>query len=105
MEEGVGVPGLAWWDSGSPEPQVGWLARRKTKQRGRGAWAWGLGNLERPPFLLFLSLQLLWSPWSPLGQGGSCLPRRLGSLASYSAATASRKLLCKPWGMEVQSEE
>ncbi|EFB18907.1 hypothetical protein PANDA_019179, partial [Ailuropoda melanoleuca] len=49
--------------------------------------------------------QLLWSPWSPLGQGGSCLPRRLGSLASYSAATASRKLLCKPWGMEVQSEE
>uniref|UniRef100_A0A452UDU0 Inhibitor of CDK, cyclin A1 interacting protein 1 n=1 Tax=Ursus maritimus TaxID=29073 RepID=A0A452UDU0_URSMA len=49
--------------------------------------------------------QLLWSPWSPLGQGGSCLPRRLGSLASYSSAPASRKLLCKPWGMQVQSEE
>ncbi|XP_077923923.1 protein INCA1 isoform X4 [Halichoerus grypus] len=49
--------------------------------------------------------QLLWSPWSPLGHGGSCLPRRLGSLASFSAVTASRKLLCKPWGMEVQSEE
>ncbi|XP_025720102.2 protein INCA1 [Callorhinus ursinus] len=50
--------------------------------------------------------QLLWSPWSPLGRGGgSCLPRRLGSLASFSAVTASRKLLCKPWGMEVQSEE
>lgn len=49
--------------------------------------------------------QLLWSPWSPLGQGGTCLPGRLGSLASYSAATASRTLLCKPWGLEVQSEE
>ncbi|XP_022380442.1 protein INCA1 isoform X2 [Enhydra lutris kenyoni] len=49
--------------------------------------------------------QLLWSPWSPLAQGGSCLPRRLGSLASYSAVRASRTLLCKPWGMEVRSEE
>ncbi|XP_044104813.1 protein INCA1 isoform X1 [Neovison vison] len=49
--------------------------------------------------------QLLWSPWSPLAQGGSCLPRRLGSLASSSAVGASRTLLCKPWGMEVRSEE
>ncbi|XP_032695866.1 protein INCA1 [Lontra canadensis] len=49
--------------------------------------------------------QLLWSPWSPLAQGGSCFPRRLGSLASYSAVRASRTLLCKPWGMEVRSEE
>lgn len=77
---------------------------RNKAQRGGGAWAWGLGSPERQPFS-FSTLQLLWSPWSPLDQGGSCLPRRLGSLASYSAVGASRTLLCKPWGMEVRSEE
>lgn len=105
MEEGAGA---AWsCEEGQREAGApGWVAgleRNKTERLG-GAWAWGLGSPERPPFP-FSSLQLLWSPWSPLGHGGSCLPRRLGSLASFSAVTASRKLLCKPWGMEVQSEE
>ncbi|XP_053068586.1 protein INCA1 isoform X2 [Acinonyx jubatus] len=50
--------------------------------------------------------QLLWSPWSPLGLGGgSGVPRRLGSLASYSAVPAGRNRLRSPWGMEVQSAE
>ncbi|XP_048966061.1 protein INCA1 isoform X4 [Canis lupus dingo] len=49
--------------------------------------------------------QLVWSPWSPRGQGGSCLPGRLGSLASCTAVTASRQPLCNPWGTAVQSEE
>uniref|UniRef100_A0A8C8XP59 Inhibitor of CDK, cyclin A1 interacting protein 1 n=1 Tax=Panthera leo TaxID=9689 RepID=A0A8C8XP59_PANLE len=59
------------------------------------------------PFLsqLLSSLQLLWSPWSPLGLGGSGVPRRLGSLASYSAVPAGRNRLRSPWVMEVQSAE
>ncbi|XP_047613336.1 protein INCA1 isoform X2 [Phacochoerus africanus] len=49
--------------------------------------------------------QLLWSPWSPLGQEGSCLSRGLSSLASFSTATASRDPVCSRWGMELWSEE
>ncbi|XP_077602766.1 protein INCA1 isoform X2 [Crocuta crocuta] len=49
--------------------------------------------------------QLLWSPWSPLGQGGAGVPRRLGSLASYSTVPAASNRLHAPWGAEVQSEE
>ncbi|XP_013836715.1 protein INCA1 isoform X1 [Sus scrofa] len=49
--------------------------------------------------------QLLWSPWSPLGQERSCLSRGLSSLASFSTATASRDPVCSRWGMELWSEE
>nr|XP_019570663.1 PREDICTED: protein INCA1 isoform X2 [Rhinolophus sinicus]XP_019570664.1 PREDICTED: protein INCA1 isoform X2 [Rhinolophus sinicus] len=49
--------------------------------------------------------QLLWSPWSPLGQEGSCLSRQLSSLPHYSSVTASRNPLYNLWGMKLQSEE
>ncbi|XP_057570349.1 LOW QUALITY PROTEIN: protein INCA1 [Hippopotamus amphibius kiboko] len=49
--------------------------------------------------------QLLWSPWSPLGQERSCLSGRLSSLASFSTVTASRNPLYNPWGVELRSEE
>lgn len=49
--------------------------------------------------------QLLWSPWSPLVQEGSCLSRQLSSLPPYSTATASRNPRYSTWGMELQSEE
>uniref|UniRef100_A0A8C9CVK7 Inhibitor of CDK, cyclin A1 interacting protein 1 n=1 Tax=Phocoena sinus TaxID=42100 RepID=A0A8C9CVK7_PHOSS len=49
--------------------------------------------------------RLLWSPWSPLGQEGSCLSGRPSSLGSFSTATASRDPLYNPWGLEWQSEE
>nr|XP_045372404.1 protein INCA1 isoform X2 [Camelus bactrianus] len=60
---------------------------------------------EEDHFLTTGRAQLLWSPWSPLGQEGSCLSRQLGSLASFSTVTASRNPLYNPWGMELQSEE
>ncbi|XP_064127712.1 protein INCA1 [Loxodonta africana] len=49
--------------------------------------------------------QLLWSPWSPLGQEESCLSRGPSFLASYSTVTASRRPLYGPWRMEFESEE
>ncbi|XP_053424183.1 protein INCA1 [Nycticebus coucang] len=48
--------------------------------------------------------QLLWSPWSPLGQK-ACPSRGLHSLASFSTVTASRNPLYNPWGTELASEE
>ncbi|XP_073091070.1 protein INCA1 isoform X3 [Manis javanica] len=48
--------------------------------------------------------QLLWSPWSPLGQEGSCFSRQLSSLASYSTVIARRNPLCNPWRMELPEE-
>ncbi|XP_053749250.1 protein INCA1 isoform X3 [Panthera pardus] len=51
--------------------------------------------------------QLLWSPWSPLGLGGSGVPRRLGSLASYSAVPAGRNRLRSPgaWRCSLRSKK
>ncbi|XP_003791271.1 protein INCA1 isoform X2 [Otolemur garnettii] len=49
--------------------------------------------------------QLLWSPWSPLGQKEACPSRGLYSLASFSTVTASRNPLYNPWGTELASEE
>ncbi|XP_060060241.1 protein INCA1 isoform X3 [Erinaceus europaeus] len=49
--------------------------------------------------------QLLWSPWSPLGQEGSCVSGQLSSLAPYSTVTAYRNCLYNPGGMELQPEE
>ncbi|KAB0360984.1 hypothetical protein FD754_005140, partial [Muntiacus muntjak] len=49
--------------------------------------------------------RLLWSPWSPLGQEGSCLSRQLGSMGPFSTVTATRKPFYHPWGVELQSEE
>ncbi|XP_008533075.1 protein INCA1 isoform X1 [Equus quagga] len=60
---------------------------------------------EEDHFLTPGRAQLLWSPWSPLGQEGSCLSRQLSSLPSYSTVTASRNPLYNPWGMELQPEE
>nr|XP_015106105.1 protein INCA1 isoform X2 [Vicugna pacos] len=60
---------------------------------------------EEDHFLTTGRARLLWSPWSPLGQEGSCLSRQLGSLASFSTVTASRNPLYNPWGMELQSED
>lgn len=48
--------------------------------------------------------QLLWSPWSPLGQERACASSQLSSLA-YSTFTATRNPLYNPWGMELESEE
>ncbi|XP_004447275.1 protein INCA1 [Dasypus novemcinctus] len=61
--------------------------------------------LERSSFLTTGGAQLLWSPWSPLGQGRSCLSGELGSRAPCGIATASRSPLYTPWGMELESEE
>ncbi|XP_004685167.2 PREDICTED: protein INCA1 [Condylura cristata] len=60
---------------------------------------------EDDHFLTLGRAQLLWSPWSPLGQEGSCFSRQLSSLAPYSTATASRSTLHNPWGMVLQPEE
>ncbi|KAG8517065.1 Protein INCA1, partial [Galemys pyrenaicus] len=60
---------------------------------------------EEDHFLTPGRAQLLWSPWSPLGQEGSCFYRQLSSLAPYSTATASRNPLYNPWGMALQPEE
>lgn len=60
---------------------------------------------EEEHFLAPGRAQLLWSPWSPLGQEGSCLSGRPSSLGSFSTATASRDPLYNPWGVEWQSEE
>ncbi|KAL2765662.1 protein INCA1 isoform 2 [Daubentonia madagascariensis] len=49
--------------------------------------------------------QLLWSPWSPLGQEEACPSRWLCSLASFSTVTANRNPLYNPGGMELESEE
>ncbi|KAI4533214.1 hypothetical protein MG293_016233 [Ovis ammon polii] len=56
-------------------------------------------------FLISGRAQLLWSPWSPLGQEGSCLSRQLGSMGSFSAVTATRNPFYHPWLVELQSEE
>ncbi|XP_005693504.2 PREDICTED: protein INCA1 isoform X3 [Capra hircus] len=56
-------------------------------------------------FLISGRAQLLWSPWSPLGQEGSCLSRQLGSKGSFSAVTATRNSFYHPWLVELQSEE
>uniref|UniRef100_A0A671FKQ5 Inhibitor of CDK, cyclin A1 interacting protein 1 n=1 Tax=Rhinolophus ferrumequinum TaxID=59479 RepID=A0A671FKQ5_RHIFE len=60
---------------------------------------------EEDPFLPPGRDQLLWSPWSPLGQEGSCLSRPLSSLPHCSSVTASRNPLSNLWGMKLQSEE
>ncbi|XP_053766687.1 protein INCA1 [Desmodus rotundus] len=60
---------------------------------------------EEDHFLPPGKAQLLWSPWNPLVQEGSCLSRQLSSLPPYSTVTASRNPLYSPWGMELQSEE
>ncbi|XP_069339510.1 protein INCA1 isoform X1 [Eulemur rufifrons] len=49
--------------------------------------------------------QLLWSPWSPLGQEESCSSRWLRSLPSFSIVTANRNPLYNPWEMDLESEE
>ncbi|XP_077021762.1 protein INCA1 [Tamandua tetradactyla] len=61
--------------------------------------------LEKAHFLTTGRAQLLWSPWSPLGQHAPCLSRELGCQASYSTVTACRSALYSPWGMELESEE
>ncbi|XP_023579040.1 protein INCA1 isoform X2 [Octodon degus] len=48
--------------------------------------------------------QLLWSPWSPLGQEGACTSRQLSSVV-YSTVTARRNPVHYPWGIELESEE
>uniref|UniRef100_A0A8C2VDX8 Inhibitor of CDK, cyclin A1 interacting protein 1 n=2 Tax=Chinchilla lanigera TaxID=34839 RepID=A0A8C2VDX8_CHILA len=48
--------------------------------------------------------QLLWSPWSPLGQEGACTSRQLSSLV-YSTVTARRNPVYSPQPMELESEE
>nr|XP_005906142.1 PREDICTED: protein INCA1 isoform X2 [Bos mutus] len=60
---------------------------------------------EEDHFLTSGRAQLLWSPWSPLGQEGSCLSRQLGSMGSFSAVTATRNPFYHPWWVELQSEE
>ncbi|XP_004376286.2 protein INCA1 isoform X1 [Trichechus manatus latirostris] len=60
---------------------------------------------EEDHFLTPGRAQLLWSPWSPLGQESSCLSRGQSFLASYGTVTASRRQLYGPWGMEFESEE
>ncbi|XP_040099589.1 protein INCA1 isoform X1 [Oryx dammah] len=60
---------------------------------------------EENHFLISGRAQLLWSPWSPLGQEGSCLSRQLGSMGSFSAVTATRNPFYHPWWVELQSEE
>ncbi|XP_040857048.1 protein INCA1 isoform X1 [Ochotona curzoniae] len=49
--------------------------------------------------------QLLWSPWTPLGQEGSCSSGQLSSLASYTTFTARRNPFNSAWGVEMESEE
>ncbi|XP_037664275.1 protein INCA1 isoform X2 [Choloepus didactylus] len=61
--------------------------------------------LEKARLLSTGRAQLLWSPWSPLGQHGPCPSRELGSQAFCSSVTASRSPLYNPWGMELESEE
>ena len=109
--------GLAWGDRGSQEPHgIAGCERDKSKVgqilRLGGTWVWGLGNLKTYCLILFFFfsfffffLQLLWSPWSPLGQEGSCLSRQLGSMGSFSAVTATRNPFYHPWWVELQSEE
>ncbi|XP_008064130.1 protein INCA1 isoform X2 [Carlito syrichta] len=61
---------------------------------------------EEDHFLFPGRAQLLWSPWSPLGQEEACFSRRLSSLASFSTVTARRNPLYNhPWGMELETEE
>ncbi|XP_070335043.1 protein INCA1 isoform X2 [Odocoileus virginianus] len=60
---------------------------------------------EEDHFLTSGRAQLLWSPWSPLGQEGSCLSRQLGSMGPFSTVTATRNPFYYPWGVELQSEE
>lgn len=48
--------------------------------------------------------QLLWSPWSPLGQKGAYASGQLSSLA-YSTITARRNPIYNPQEMELESEE
>ena len=106
----IWIPGLAWGDRGSQEPQgIAGCERNKRKVgqilRLGGTWAWGLGNLKTYCFFFFFFLQLLWSPWSPLGQEGSCLSRQMGSMGPFSTVTATRNPFYHPWGVELQSEE
>ncbi|XP_062030818.1 protein INCA1 isoform X1 [Lepus europaeus] len=65
----------------------------------------GYSELEEDHGLAPDSAQLLWSPWSPLGQEVSCSSRQWSSLAPFSAATARRDPFSRPWGMELESEE
>lgn len=53
----------------------------------------------------FCPPQLLWSPWTPLGQEGSCSSGQLSSLASYTTFTARRNPFNSAWGVEMESEE
>lgn len=48
--------------------------------------------------------QLLWSPWTPLGQGGTHASGRLSSLA-HSTVTARRNPTYNPQRMELEPEE
>uniref|UniRef100_A0A8C9H5H9 Inhibitor of CDK, cyclin A1 interacting protein 1 n=1 Tax=Piliocolobus tephrosceles TaxID=591936 RepID=A0A8C9H5H9_9PRIM len=60
---------------------------------------------EENSFLTPGRAQLLWSPWSPLGQEVACASRPLHSLASFSTVTARRNPLHNPWGMELAASE
>nr|XP_055111782.1 protein INCA1 isoform X3 [Symphalangus syndactylus] len=60
---------------------------------------------EENRFLTPGRAQLLWSPWSPLGQEEACASRQLHSLASFSTVTARRNPLHNPWGMELAASE
>nr|XP_012315973.1 protein INCA1 [Aotus nancymaae] len=60
---------------------------------------------EENRFLTPGRAQLLWSPWSPLGQEEACAFRQPRSLSSFSTVTARRNPLHNPWGMELESEE
>ncbi|XP_050621444.1 protein INCA1 isoform X5 [Macaca thibetana thibetana] len=60
---------------------------------------------EENSFLTPGRAQLLWSPWSPLGQEAACASRQLHSLASFSTVTARRNPLHNPWGMQLAASE
>ncbi|XP_054431808.1 protein INCA1 [Pteronotus mesoamericanus] len=98
-----------WGSSGAaPEPLVSGQAgcrfpsttEHADLEEGRAAYP-----QDEDRFLPPGRAQLLWSPWSPLVQEGSCLSRQLSSVRPYSTVTASRNPLSSPRGMELQSEE
>ncbi|XP_062968532.1 protein INCA1 isoform X1 [Cynocephalus volans] len=57
---------------------------------------------EQNHFLAPGRAQLLWSPWSPLGQAGACPSRRWSSLLPFHTVTASRNPFSSPWEMEFE---
>lgn len=48
--------------------------------------------------------QLLWTPWTPVGQQGTYASGQLSSL-TYSTATARKNPVYDPQAMELESEE